>query len=74
MIIRDAQLLKNRLLGVEQVGIVPDGVFPRYCQSWFPGRTVEAFMNLSSENSEEEIALAQWDDIEPVKLKEGSNE
>lgn len=74
VIIRDAQLLKNRLLGVEQVGIVPDGVFPRYCQSWFPGRTVEAFMNLSSENSEEEIALAQWDDIEPVKLKEGSNE
>ncbi len=74
VVIRDAQLLKDRLLGKEMVGIVPYGIFPRYCQSWFPDKKVEAFMNLPSERSDSVIALAQWDDIDSVKLKEGINE
>ena len=48
------------MLGQEQVGIVPQGVFPQYCSSWFPGENINEFMNLSYERADEEIAWAEW--------------
>ena len=74
VILRQSELLKSRLRGEERVGIVPHGIFPRYCQSWFPGEKIEAFRNLSVENPEEEIRLAEWKPLDQIRVKEMSHE
>jgi len=43
---REAPMLKARVLGEEKIGIVPKGVFPAYCQSYFPDEDVIDYMNL----------------------------
>ena len=76
VLIRDAELLKKRLLGEELVGIVPVGVFPRYCSSWFPNEDINSFINLSYEKAEEEVRRAEWLPLQKIKLRkqEGQNE
>ena len=68
MVISQAELLKSRLLGMEKVGIVPVGVFPAYCQSWFPNKDVEAFINLSRENEEKMIPRCVWQPLIKIEL------
>ena len=36
VILREAKALGERVAGIEKMGIVPEGVFPRYCHSYFP--------------------------------------
>jgi len=69
--IQSASLLKSRLRGGEKVGIVPQGVIPRYCSGWFPGEDIKEFINLACEpeDAEKEAALAQWKTLEPARLK-----
>ena len=38
--INKGKRLAERLLGKNKVGIVPEGVFPRYCESLFPGEEI----------------------------------
>lgn len=71
VVIREAELLKDRLRGMEKVGIVPFGVTPAYCQSWFPGEHIEAFMNLSDSEPEKMAARCVWQTITPVALVDG---
>lgn len=52
VVIREAELLKERLRGSEKIGVVPFGVHPAYCQSWFPNEHIEIFTNLSDEEPE----------------------
>lgn len=60
--------LSERLQGTEKMGIVPDGVFPRYCHSYFPDENVITFMNLPYEKTDEVIAHAVWQKLDEVKL------
>ena len=60
--------LKERLQGTERVGIVPKGVLPVYCQSYFPGERVESFMNLPEENRAQFAQAARWQRLEPLEL------
>ena len=69
VLIRDADLLRKRLLGEERVGIVPEGVFPRYCSDWFPHEDIHSFMNLSYENADEEARRAEWLPLRRVRLR-----
>ena len=41
-----------RLNETESVGIVPQGVIPKYCHSWFPDEEVSSFINLPFEEPE----------------------
>ena len=68
VLLRDAAFLKERLQGTERVGIVPKGVIPAYCQSYFPGEQVESFMNLPEENRAQFAQAARWQRLEPLEL------
>lgn len=67
---RKANLLKDRLTGKEQIGIVPAGVVPFYCHHYFPGRDIIAFMNLPAEHSEQFANSCDWQKISVSSLKE----
>lgn len=53
----DSKGITHRLLGRDIIGIVPQHVIPRYCQSWFPGMEILDFMNLPYEENEYEKIL-----------------
>ena len=69
---------KNRMHGREiatmlteqdWIGIVPEGVFPRYCDSYFPdeGKMLQ-FMNLPEEEADAVIDAAIWYPLDEVRL------
>ena len=68
--LRDAQALVDRLLEKEEIGIVPEGVIPRYCDSYFPGKNVMDFMNLPWEKEEIDkiLPFIKWQEIDKVEL------
>ena len=68
--IMDANELTARLKGEERIGIVPDGVIPKYCSSWFPGEKIISFMNLDSEDKEKILPFITWQPIEHFRLIE----
>lgn len=64
----DGQEIAARLKGTEKMGIVPDGVIPKYCHSYFPNENVITFMNLPDEKMVEVISKAVWQDLDEVKM------
>lgn len=69
--VADDEAIRDGVLGRDTVGIVPEGVFPRYCESWFPGENVTDFMNLDQEDEENEAFMlkAIFDDPELLELE-----
>ena len=65
---RNGQKLLKRLQEEELIGIVPEGIFPRYCDSMFPREDVIDFMNLPYEKREEVIRSTVWQDVTVVEL------
>jgi len=70
---REAAMLKARVLGEEKIGVVPKGVFPAYCQSYFPGEDVIDYMNLPDAEADRKWLAERcvWQPIEHVGLSEG---
>lgn len=68
----EKEILLKRLKGTEKIGIVPDGVIPSYCHSWFPGEDIIAFMNLPYEKEDREKMLPYcvWQELEEIQLAE----
>ena len=66
----DANILANRLLEKDIIGIVPSGIFPRYCESLFPDGNVISFMNLPYEEEKELVSKIKWQSIDKVELRE----
>jgi hypothetical protein len=62
--------LGERLLGIEKIGVVPEGVFPSYCHSYFSGEGIIDFMNLPYEKTEEVADKCVWQDIPEISLIE----
>ena len=44
VVLYEAKLLASRLEGTEKMGIVPEGVYPIYCRSMFPGEKIIDFI------------------------------
>ena len=67
--------LADRVQGKEKVGVVPQGVIPKYRYGDFPGEDIIVFMNLPYEDTEAYAARCVWQEIDEVKLleKEGEN-
>ena len=67
--LEDMDELLARCLGTDRVGIVPNGVFPRYCEGMFPGEKVVDFMNIHhwEENYAEIVEKASWHEIDTPK-------
>lgn len=66
-----AEELCERLTGQGKVGIVPNGVTPRYCQSWFPNESIESFINIHTyeDDYEEIVKRTDWDPVTYSRLK-----
>lgn len=64
----DGHTLVSRLLETERIGIVPEGVFPCYCESLFPNDHIIDFMNLPIENRQLIANHCVWQEIEPLEL------
>lgn len=73
--IYQAELLKARFRGEEKIGIVPSGVFPAYCHSYFSGEDVIDFMHLPDDDNEMSKLLPHcvWQPIEEIMLKNGAD-
>lgn len=69
--LRDANVIAQRVTGDELVGIVPEGVTPAYCGSWFPGQNVIDFMNLPVDAPETLVEKCTWQEPELPQLEEG---
>lgn len=73
----EAKTLADRMAEKESIGIVPEGVFPAYCESWFPDEHIIDFMNLPYEDREKFLPHCTWYEEEPITLveqKEGEDE
>ncbi len=57
--LNDSDLFKRRLLETEQIGVVPEDVTPRYCESLFPGGNAHDFMQLPWEEPERSSVAAK---------------
>ncbi len=68
VILRDGSVLKQRVLGTEKVGVVPQGVIPRYCESRFPDDNITSFINLPYENTDLMAAKCIWQELDEIKL------
>lgn len=63
-----AYLLADRLAEKEKIGIVPEGVFPSYCESLFPGKNIIDYMNLPDEDREKFLPYCTWYEGKNVAL------
>lgn len=65
----EAREILAMVTGKDFVGIVPQGVMPRYCHAYFPreDRIID-FMNLPDEHKEEVIATAYWYPEDRIEL------
>lgn len=52
VVLEDAEEIKRSVLGEDEIGIVPHDVFPRYCESMFPGKDIILFEHLPYEEDE----------------------
>ena len=76
VILSDARGLAARITETDVIGIVPEGVLPVYCESWFPRNDILDFMNLPFENNSRRakiIAKAQWYPLEQARLKDADD-
>ena len=65
----DGKEIADMLAGHDWIGIVPEGVTPRYCSPYFPGeKKMLQYMNLPDEETEAVIEAAVWYPIDEVKL------
>lgn len=69
VVLSDIALLRDRITGDENVGIVPRTVFPRYCHSMFPEGNVIDFIHLPDEKKREVSKHCMWQTEPKVKLK-----
>lgn len=67
----DAKEILAMVSGTDYIGIVPEGVMPVYCHSYFPKEDcIVDFMNLPMEKREIIINAAYWYQNEEVRLAE----
>lgn len=69
----EAKTLANRMEENELIGIVPVGVFPRYCESLFPDEHIISFMNLPYEDTDKFLPFCHWQTIEHISLVNRTN-
>ncbi len=66
--IYDGKELSDRFRETEKIGIVPKGVFPRYCSTLFQNENVIDYMNLPFEKRGEVAKACEWQPLNEVRL------
>lgn len=73
--LREAPVFVRRLQGDEMIGIVPEGVIPKYCEGHFPDEHIIDYMNLPDEDREQFLPFCIWyDEPQITLLEEGGTE
>ena len=74
--LNDAELLADRLTEKEKIGIVPQGVIPKYCDSYFPNENIIDFINLpyDKDDTEKMLPYCSWYLIEEIELISSADE
>ena len=67
-VMHNGKLLAERLLQNEKIGIVPEGVFPAHCSSYFPDEEVIDYMTLDYEDRDKLAPFCTWQEIPSVRL------
>lgn len=60
IVIHYGKQLAARLSGSDEIGIVPDGVFPGYCEAYFTDKRIIDYINLPHENRESWSKYCEW--------------
>ena len=68
--LHDSDIFLKRVKGTEKIGVMPQCVIPKYCESAFPDEKIISFMNLPYENTETVASKCVWQDIKEVHLIE----
>ena len=66
----NGSILAKRVLETEKIGIVPDGIFPAYCDSMFEDDDIIDYMNLPFEETDKVAEKCVWYEIPDVELIE----
>lgn len=66
----EAHMLADRLAEKEMIGIVPEGVIPAYCASWFPDEHIIDYINLPYEDRELFLPFCTWYEEKEISLLE----
>lgn len=67
----DAKEILAMVSGTDYIGIVPEGITPVYCHSYFPKEDcIVDFMNLPTENRDKTISAVYWYPVDEIKLAE----
>lgn len=66
--LHDSDVFIKRIQGTEKIGVMPQGVIPKYCGSAFPDEKIISFMNLPYEDTEAVASKCVWQDIKEVHL------
>ena len=64
----EGNLLMERFLETEKIGVVPEGIIPVYCSGHFPDEHIISFMNLPDERTEEIAKKCVWQPLKNVQL------
>ena len=68
VVLYESKLLASRLEGTEKIGVVPEGIYPIYCRSMFPGEKIIDFINLSEDRQDELLQYCEWQPLKEVQL------
>ena len=60
VVLNKGQQILARVLEEDKIGIVPNGIWPAYCENMFPGENILDFINLSSEKQNEVVKHCNW--------------
>ncbi len=63
-----AEELIARFNETERIGVVPEGVFPRYCGGYFPNEKIIDFMNLPYEERDKVAEKCIWQPLREIRL------
>jgi len=65
----EGSLLAARITETEPIGIVPQGILPAYCHSFFPKENIKSFINLPLEKTDLVSRRCMWQEVELSRLK-----
>lgn len=66
--LNEAKLLAARLDETEKIGVVPEGVVPKYCSTMFSDEKIITYINLPSEKRDEVASHCVWQPLQKVVL------
>ena len=66
--LHEADILSDRVQEKERIGIVPEGVFPAYCSSYFPDENIIDFENLPLKHRDELASKCTWQPLKEIAL------